>query len=144
MNEHGSKDGNGKQSVSEMTPEQVRRAIAERHQGSYVEKRGSVWAVVIDGITVREYTKRAWAEKHLLAQIPDWPNDSGKALELCLEIGARYSFTLDMVQDKHGVSALFRPIPKIYIVRANEAGATPALALSRLALAALEGEGGDT
>lgn len=95
----------------------------------------------------------------LWAKIPDWSNDLGAALALCWEIARERGFHLLFVnspliagEDIHPVMFIRDYIPPLFADRHqitsdgmtmikpvfNATGATPAEALSRLALAALQ------
>jgi len=70
--------------------------------------------------------------------IPNWPADDGAALALCRKIGARHNYELVFNPELSPVTVAFQD------ARSEEtalylSGATPAEALVRLALAALEG-----
>lgn len=85
--------------------------------------------------TAMYYGDEDWAGM----RIPDWPNDPGAAIELCLEIAKRSDMELRVSPAKHGIAVSFSPLGLGHIRWSYEAaGTTPAEALSRLALAALE------
>lgn len=128
--------------TNELTGTELNRAIAEALGWRVYRRAGDADYIVrkpggsiLDKPTAR-YKKEAWAWKYIEQHTPDWARNPGKALELCLEIGADSSYDVVI---SHG------PFDKSYIVEFERmakdihiaSGDTPAEALARLALTAL-------
>jgi hypothetical protein len=121
-------------------------------QGWRLEKVGARYIITAPDGKQEMYQKKAWAEARILKQCPDWSSDVGAALALCLDIGAH-------MQPRHAAGAAdlggraiayFLQPHTVYTGGAFNGftstlaaeGDTPALALARLALAALTQEAG--
>lgn len=124
--------------ISTMTPDAMRREIAER-LGWHVERDGSrcyMFSSDNELMTTLGYPDEdtAWTYTIRSNRIPDWPADPGAALELCLRIAQGKPWDVLVGELTSGYYAWF-------VIGSEEVmhvfGDTPALALSRLALAAL-------
>jgi hypothetical protein len=139
-----------------MTPEELRRFLWELLKFKVIEgERNGVRAVwVVDGAG-REYayvpqsvirqrndlpsTPEGWLERFT----PNWPEDAGAALALCAEIaqrhpGSNWAWTIEIVPFEDG--SIYARFGNHAQVCHSAAAPEMALALSRLALAALQGE----
>jgi hypothetical protein len=72
--------------VSELTMEELRIEIAVRTTWLSIAGHGDKWFVMLNGGIVSKHPTIAEAESALLANVPDWPNDTGEALGLCEKI----------------------------------------------------------
>jgi len=134
--------------MTERTNDEVRRAIAEALGWRCEVTEGGGRKLIRPGQSPL-YAK--WqadlAEKMFWDEVPDWPNDPGAALALCLEIARERGWTLFQQPVRIGVvcwfadpdtDQVFPPyhtsqFPGVY---ADE----PAEALARLALAGIEAQ----
>jgi len=116
-----------------MTPEQIRRAIAERLGYSEhpleMERMIASWKG-------RESTTTYYDEDPMTqAGVPDWSHDDAAALDLCRELIQDWDWMLTICKDNL-MQIGPADFPTLHEAQAN----TPALALCRLWLAATEGD----
>lgn len=108
--------------VEEMAPDEMRSEIAERL--GYANVRMAIMPGQVRKRLVGDYSPT------VVTAIPNWPEDSGAALELCMEIADRIVQELSIGVEAGRYDAMYDNIG------VNDQQ-TLALALSRLALAVL-------
>lgn len=104
----------------------------------------------LEGNVFRYEADHAWdmALNKRAKNLPDWPHDLGEALALCLDIAEKYDplqtgiFTRKVattdIDKKYAAHLLYLPFTQDAHAVVTGWGTTPAEALSRLALSALE------
>ena len=126
--------------MSDMSAVALTLELARLHLGIQVQETVRGDYIIVSGDTViRRYDKRAWAVKHVLKVVPNWPTDTDAALSLCLEIAREQDYALEIEpdwDDEEPIVSVRLESCRMSTVAITDA-ATPALALSRLALLAL-------
>jgi hypothetical protein len=130
--------------TSDLSGAALNHAIAER-LGWRIEKAGARYIVTDPQGKQEAYQKKAWAEAYILRRAPDWANSVGDALALCKQLAREHPGSLwqwaieifEMDADRPITIVRFANHSQTYY---SAGGETDALALARLALAALTQE----
>jgi hypothetical protein len=132
---------------SKMTPDELRRAIAERLGWRIapnffpVSKRTGYTLVDADGkVPAGLHGYNYWVEDEAWSELPDWPSDAGVAFDLCLMLACERGWSIEIEPQKDASVWCSFSKTDFGECHAQVNADTPALALCHLWLAATGGE----